>query len=118
MPRVKTGYTRKRRHNKVLKANKGFTGTNRRLYKRASEAHLHSGHYQYVGRKLKKRDMRRLWIVRINAGLSQINETFQYSRFINLLAKANIAINRKMLAELAVNNFNAFKEIVKMAGLK
>jgi large subunit ribosomal protein L20 len=118
MPRVKTGFTRSRRHKKVLKATKGFRGANNRLYKRAHEAYLHSGAYAYIGRKLRKRDMRRLWIVRINAGLKQIDESFRYSRFIKALKDTNIELNRKMLAELAATNFTAFSSIVKAAGLK
>jgi large subunit ribosomal protein L20 len=118
MPRVKTGFTRHRRHKKVLKATKGYRGANNRLYKRAHEAYLHAGAYAYVGRKLRKRDMRRLWIVRINAGLRQINETFSYSRFIKALSDAKIGLNRKMLAELAATNFTAFTEVVKTAGMK
>ncbi len=118
MPRVKTGFTRKRRHDKVLEITKGFHGTNSRLYKRAKEASLHAGKYAYVGRRLRKRDMRRLWIVRINAGLKQIDEKLQYSRFIKALADKNIAIDRKMLADLAATNFTAFTEVVKAAGMK
>lgn len=115
MPRVKTGTTRHARHKKVLKLTKGFRGTNRRLYKRASEALLHSGQYAYVGRRLRKRDMRRLWIVRINAALAQVDETLKYSRFIKDLKTANIALDRKMLAELAVSDFSAFSKVVEAA---
>ncbi len=117
MPRVKTGFTRKRRHKKILKSNKGFTGTNRRLYKRAHEAYLHAGAYAYVGRKLRKRDFRKLWIIRINAGLKQIDDKLSYSRFIKALKDANIQLNRKMLAELAARDFSVFSEVVKAAGL-
>lgn len=112
MPRTKAGVTRRHRHKKVLKLTKGFRGTNNRLYKRAHEAMLHAGHYAYVGRRLRKRDMRKLWILRINAGLRQIDETFRYSTFINQLQKANVGLNRKMLAELAATDFNAFRSIV------
>jgi large subunit ribosomal protein L20 len=112
MSRTKTGVVRRRRHKKILKLNKGFRGTNRRLYKRAKEASLHAGQYAYIGRKLRKRDMRKLWIIRINAGLKQINQQFNYSRFINNLKKTNIALNRKVLSELAIRDFDTFKEIV------
>lgn len=112
MPRTKAGVTRRHRHKKVLKLTKGYRGTNSRLYKRAHEAMLHAGHYAYVGRRLRKRDMRKLWILRINAGLRQIDETFRYSTFIHQLQKANIGLNRKMLAELAATDFNAFSNIV------
>ena len=113
MARVKTGVTRKRRHKKVLKLTKGFRGTNNRLYKRAKEALLHAGHYAYVGRKLRKRDMRKLWILRINAALSEMGEGLKYSRFINNLKKANISLNRKMLSEVAINDFKTFKQVVE-----
>jgi large subunit ribosomal protein L20 len=112
MPRTKTGVVRRRRHKKLLKLNKGFRGTNRRLYKRAKEASLHAGQYAYIGRKLRKRDMRKLWIIRINAALHQISQQLNYSRFINNLKKAKIALNRKVLSELAISDFDTFKEIV------
>jgi large subunit ribosomal protein L20 len=112
MARTKTGVTRRRRHKKVLKLTKGFRGTNNRLYKRAKEALLHSGKYAYIGRKLRKRDMRKLWILRINAAIKEVDETMKYSRFINALKKANISINRKMLSEIAIADFRTFKDIV------
>jgi len=112
MSRAKTSVVRRQRHKKVLKLTKGYRGTNSRLYKRAKEALLHAGQYAYIGRKLRKRDMRKLWIIRINAGLKQINQQFNYSRFINNLKNAKIALNRKMLSELAVSDFETFKEIV------
>lgn len=118
MPRVKTGTTRHKRHKKILTANKGFRGANRRLYKRAHEAWLHAGHYAYVGRKLRKRDFRKLWIIRINAALKQLDDKLQYSRFIKALKDNNIALNRKMLAQLAATDFTAFSDVVKKAGLK
>ncbi len=113
MPRTKTGVTRRHRHKNVLARTKGFRGTNNRLYKRAHEALLHAGQYAYVGRKLRKRDMRTLWIVRINAGLKTIDETLQYSRFINMMKKANVVIDRKILADLAATDFNAFRTVVE-----
>jgi len=115
MPRVKTGVTRRRRHKKILSSNKGFRGTNSRLYKRAKEAFLHAGKYAYIGRKLRKRDMRRLWITRITAALFEMGEGLKYSRFMNAMKKAEISINRKMLAEIAVADFKTFKDIVKAA---
>ena len=111
MPRTKTGNVRVQRHKKVLSRNEGFRGANRRLYKRAHEAMLHAGQYAFIGRKLRKRDMRALWIMRINAGLKQIDEKIKYSKFINSLKKTNIAIDRKIMAELVVNDFTAFKAI-------
>ena len=115
MPRTKTGVTRRRRHKKVLKLAKGYRGTNSRLYKRAKEAVLHAGKYAYVGRKLRKRDFRRLWITRISAAVKEIDPTYNYSRFMNDLKKANITLNRKMLSELAIADFAAFKKIVETA---
>ncbi|MCA9368662.1 MAG: 50S ribosomal protein L20 [Pseudomonadales bacterium] len=112
MPRVKTGVTRRRRHKKVLGLTKGFRGANSRLYKRAKEALLHSGQYAYIGRRLRKRDMRKLWITRISAAVKEADETMNYSRFMNGLKKANIEINRKMLSELAIADFTAFKNLV------
>jgi large subunit ribosomal protein L20 len=112
MPRVKTGFTRNRRHKKVLKLTKGFRGTNSRLYKRAHEALLHAGQYAFVGRRLRKRDMRKLWITRISAALKQVGEQLNYSRFQHSLKEANVALNRKMLSEIAVRDFDTFKEIV------
>jgi large subunit ribosomal protein L20 len=112
MSRTKTSITRRRRHKKVLELTKGFRGTNNRLYKRAKEALLHAGQYAYIGRKLRKRDMRQLWIVRITAAIKQISETLNYSRFIKGLKTAKIELNRKMLSELAVKDLDTFKEIL------
>lgn len=113
MPRTKTGVTRRRRHKKVLKRTKGFRGTNSRLYKRAHEALLHAGQYAFIGRKRRKRDMRRLWITRISAAVKQADPSLNYSQFINKLKKNDITLNRKSLSELAVRDFTAFSEIVK-----
>jgi len=112
MPRTKTGVTRRHRHQKVLARTKGFRGANNRLYKRAHEALLHAGQYAYVGRKLRKRDMRSLWILRISGALKTIDETLNYSRFINMLKKANVSLDRKILADLAATDFNTFKMVV------
>lgn len=112
MPRTKTGVTRRHRHKKVLGLTKGFRGANNRLYKRAHEAMLHSGQYAYVGRKLRKRDMRSLWIVRISAALKMVDEKLNYSRFINAMKKGNIGLDRKILADIAATDFNTFKTIV------
>jgi large subunit ribosomal protein L20 len=112
MPRVKTGVTRRRRHKKILKLAKGFRGANSRLFKRANEAVLHAGQYAFIGRKLRKRDQRKLWIIRIGAALKEVDESLNYSRFIRDLKKAEVALDRKMLSELAVSDFNAFKSVV------
>lgn len=113
MARVKTGTTRRKRHKKVLKRTRGFRMTKGRLYKVSKEADLHAGQYAYAGRKLRKRDMRRLWIARINAALTPYN--LSYSKFINGLKKAKIELNRKILADLAVSDPDIFKEVVDKA---
>ncbi len=113
--RVKTGVIRRQRHKKVLKATKGFRGANTRLYKRAHEAYLHSGQYAYIGRRLRKRDLRQLWILRISAGIKQVDPNLNYSRVMHQLKEKNIALDRKMLSELAVNDFTAFTEVINQA---
>ena len=111
--RVKTGTVRRAKHKKTLKTTRGYRMTRHRLYKVAHEAELHAGQYAYVGRKNKKRDLRRLWIQRINAALSSQN--LKYSQFIYLLGQNNILLNRKMLADLAVNDPKAFQVVVNTA---
>lgn len=111
MPRVKAGFTRRKRHKKVIKANKGFWGARGKLYRIAHEAFIRAGEHAFRGRRERKRQMRRLWIVRINAGLKESN--IKYSKFINKLNKSKIQLNRKSLAELAFNDFDAFKQVVK-----
>jgi len=118
MPRSKTGTVRRKRHKKVLKLTKGYTGTNNRLFRRAHEAMLHAGQYAYIGRKLRKRDFRKLWIIRINASLKSIDEKLNYSRFINNLKKANIQLNRKMLAQMAIEDMVSFKAVVEKVTVK
>jgi large subunit ribosomal protein L20 len=113
MPRVKRGVTAHRRHKKVLKLTRGHRGTKHSLYRRAHESMLKSLSYSYRHRRERKRDLRQLWITRINAaarlgGLS-------YSRFIAGLNRAGVAINRKMLSELAVKDPAAFSELVELA---
>jgi large subunit ribosomal protein L20 len=112
MPRSKTGVVRRRAHKKIIKQNKGYRGANSRLFKRAKEANLHAGQYAYIGRKLRKRDMRKLWIIRINAALSFFESSFNYSRFINGLKKTKIELNRKMLSQLAINDEKVFKAVL------
>jgi large subunit ribosomal protein L20 len=112
MPRAKTGVVRRRRHKKLLARTKGFRGANTRLYKRAKEADLHAGQYAYIGRKLRKRDMRSLWIVRISAALKTIGDGLNYSRFIQMMKKANVSLDRKVLADIAATDFASFKAIV------
>jgi large subunit ribosomal protein L20 len=113
MPRVKRGVTTKRRHKKFLKLAKGFYGRKKDVYTRALEQVMKGWQKAYVGRKLKKRDFRRLWIVRINAACRENGIT--YSRFMNGLKKANIELNRKQLAELAVSDPAAFTKLTDAA---
>ena len=113
MARVKTGYTTKQRHKKILKRAKGYFGSKHRLYKTAKEQLMHSGQYAYRDRRQKKRDFRKLWITRINAEC-RVNE-ISYSKFIDGLNKAGIIINRKMLSEMAIEDKKAFAELVKVA---
>ena len=113
MARVKTGYTRRRRHKKVLKITKGQYGTRSKLYRRANEARLKSLWYAYRDRRNRKRDLRRLWIARINAAARRNGLT--YSRFIHAMKVADIKINRKMLADLAVRDPQAFAAVVEQA---
>jgi len=116
MERVKTGFTRRKRHKKVLKFTKGQYGSRSKLYRRANEARLKSLWYAYRDRKNRKRDLRRLWISRINAA-ARLNGT-TYSRLIHALRQADIIINRKMLADMAVRDPEAFTAVVKQAGAK
>ena len=113
MARVKTARITKKKHKKVLKMAKGYFGAKSVRFRMAKQAVMKSLQYAYVGRKLKKRDFRKLWIARINAA-ARANGT-NYSSLINGLKKAEININRKMLAEMAVNDPAAFTELVKVA---
>lgn len=113
MTRVKGGTVAKTRRRKVLKQAKGYFGSKHRLYKTAQEQVFHSGKYAYRDRKQNKRNFRKLWITRINAGC-RAND-ISYSKFINGLSKAGIEINRKMLSELAIDNPSAFTELVNTA---
>ena len=113
MARAKTGVVRRRRHKKIIKMVKGQWGSRGRLFKRSNEAMLKSLWYNYRDRKARRRDMRRLWIIRINAA-SRLNG-MSYSRFMCLLKKANIQIDRKQLSELAVNDPKAFDAVFAQA---
>ena len=110
MSRVRRGFKARRRRNKVLKLAKGFHFDRRTKYKHASETVRRALHYAYKARRLLKRDMRKLWIVRINAGAKALGTT--YSKLIADLKKKEIVINRKMLADIAARDFNSFKAIV------
>lgn len=113
MARVKTARITRKKHKKVLKQAKGYFGAKSIRFRNANQAVLKSMSYAYVGRKDKKSDFRKLWITRINAAARQNGTT--YSKLMAGLKKANINVNRKMLAELAVNDSKAFAELVKTA---
>lgn len=110
--RVKTGVTTRNRHKKVLELTKGQRASRHSLYRRAHESMMHSLSYAYAHRRERKSDMRRLWIVRINAAVQ--SNGMNYSTFINGLKKANVDIDRKMLADLAVREPEAFTQLVEM----
>ena len=113
MTRVRNGVVTKQRHKKILKEARGYFGSKHREFKSAKEQLMHAGQYAYRDRRQKKREFRKLWIVRINAACRD-NE-ISYSRFIEGLNKAGLEINRKMLSEIAINDPKAFSELVKVA---
>ena len=113
MARVKGGNVAKNRRRKVLKEAKGYFGSKHRLFKTAQEQTFHSGHYAYRDRKQNKRNFRKLWITRINAGCRE--NGISYSKFINGLVKAGIEINRKMLSEMAISDPKSFTALVEMS---
>lgn len=115
MARVKRGPHRRRRHKQVIKASKGYYGTRSKLFRRANEAQLKSLWYAYRDRRTRKRELRKLWITRINAAARQ-NGT-SYSRLIHGLRQNDIQLNRKMLADIAVRDPQAFAEVVEAAGV-
>ena len=116
MPRVKRGVTTHRRHKKVLALTKGHRGTKHSLFRRANESMLKSLSYAYMHRRERKGDMRRLWILRVNAACRAQGIT--YSQFMDGLKKSGIEINRKMLADMAVREPEAFANLVTVAGGK
>ena len=113
MARVKGAMMTRKRRKKTLKLAKGYFGAKSKLFRTAKEAVMKSGQYAYIGRKQRKRDFRRLWITRISAA-AKING-MNYSTFMNGLKKANITLNRKMLAELAVSDAAAFAGLAEKA---
>ncbi|KFL33268.1 MULTISPECIES: 50S ribosomal protein L20 [Sulfurospirillum] len=113
MARVKTGIVRRRRHKKILKMARGFFSGRRKHFRKAKEQIERSLVYAFRDRRQKKRDFRRLWITRINAAC-RLND-ISYSRFINALNKANIDLDRKILADMAMNDPEAFATVVKQA---
>ena len=114
MTRVKGGTITRKRHKKVLKLTKGMYGTRNNLFRRANEAMLKSLWYSYRDRRTRKRDLRRLWIARINAGARQNGTT--YSKLTYQFKKSDIQLNRKVLADIAVRDPKTFSAVVKAAG--
>ena len=113
MPRAKGGIVLRRRHNKIIGMMKGQKGSRRRLWKKASEGLLHSQYYAYRDRRQRKRQFRQLWIARINAGARLYGLT--YSKLIAGLGRANVSLDRKVLADLAVNDTATFAKLVEVA---
>ena len=113
MARVKKAVNAKKKHKKVLKQAKGYYGAKSKLYRPANQAVMKSLDYAYTGRKLRKRDFRKMWISRINAA-ARLNG-MNYSTFISGLKKADIAINRKMLSEMAINDPEGFSKLTEIA---
>jgi large subunit ribosomal protein L20 len=113
MPRVKTGTVRRKRHKKILKMAKGFYSGRRKHFRKAKEAVEHALVYAYRDRRQKKRDFRKLWIIRINAGC-RLND-ISYSRFMNGLKLAEVELDRKILANMAMEDSKSFSHLVKVA---
>ena len=112
MTRIKRGTVVKKRHKRLLKQTKGYWGQRKNIFKRAKETLLRAMAFAFKGRKLKKRDMRALFIARISAGAKQ--HGLSYRRFISGLKKADVALNRKMLSQLAIYEPEAFEQLVKL----
>lgn len=113
MARVKRGVQARRRHKKILKLAKGYYNARRKIYRVAKQAVIKAGQYAYRDRRVRKRQFRALWITRINAGAR--NNGMSYSRFINGLKKADISLDRKVLADMAVNDKAGFAAVVEQA---
>lgn len=111
MVRVKGGVTTRRKHKQVLKLAKGYWMTRHKQIKKAKEATLHAGEYAFAGRKLRKRDFRTLWIIRLNAAVRELGLT--YSHFIQLLHTKKVGLDRKILSQIAVEHPKIFKKIVE-----
>ncbi len=111
--RIKRGVNAVKKRRKILKQAKGYFGAKSKLYRTAREQVMKSGQYAYVGRHLKKRDFRSLWITRINAACHQ--NDISYSRFVDGLKKQNVTLNRKVLADMAVREPDAFAKLVELA---
>lgn len=110
--RVKGGVKGRRRHKRILNSAKGYFGARSKHFRRAHEAVLHAGQYAFAGRKDRKAEFRKLWIMRINAGLKPFS--VKYSDFIKKLKDKNVALDRKVMADLALNHPNAFSKLVEL----
>ena len=111
MPRAKGGPRGHRKHVKILKLAKGYRGTRSKLFKRANEAVVRAGEHAFAGRRQRRRDLRRLWIMRINGALT--SHEIKYSKFMDGLKKVKIELDRKNLSEMAINDEHAFKKVVE-----
>lgn len=116
MPRARSGVVTRKRHKKILKLAKGYRGARSKLYRVANQAVMKALAYAYRDRRQRKREFRKLWIARINAAAR--SNGLSYNRFINGLKRAGVDINRKMLADLAVNDTEAFSQLVEVAKSK
>jgi large subunit ribosomal protein L20 len=115
MPRVKRGFKARRRRNRILNQAEGFFGGRKNRHRQAVEVVRHAWEYGYISRKLKKRDFRRLWITRINAGARIVGTS--YSRLISGLKKASVGLDRKVLSEMAIHDPSSFAAVARVAGV-
>ena len=118
MPRVKTGTVRRASHKEILSANKGYRMAKHKLYKVAKEAYLHAGQYAYIGRRLRKRDFRTLWISRLAAALKGQENPLSYSKFIKVMSDKKVSLNRKSLSEMAIKFPEVFSAVFKFTTSK
>jgi len=115
MPRVKRGFKARRRRNRILNQAEGFFGGRKNRHRQAVEVVRHAWEYGYISRKLKKRDFRRLWITRINAAARTVGTS--YSRLVAALKKASVALDRKILSEMAIHDPQSFSAVAKLVGV-
>ena len=115
MPRARGKVPAHARHKKIVKAAKGYYGRRKNTFRTANSAVEKAGKYAYVGRKVKKREFRSIWIQRLNAAVREVDPTLNYSKFIDGITKAGIDMNRKVLSELSIHEPEAFKAIVEKA---
>lgn len=115
MPRVKRGFKARRRRNRILNQAEGYFGGRKNRHRQAVEVVRHAWEYGYISRKLKKRDFRRLWIARINAAARSVGTS--YSRLVSALKKASVALDRKILSDMAIHDPQSFSAVAKLAGV-